>query len=58
MNILNNKKEYLIFITTRRDLGGIMLSEMHQTEKDTYYMILLYIKSTKTKQMIKQIKQK
>ena len=35
--IKNNK--ILPFATTRMDLGGIMLSEMNQTEKDKYHII-------------------
>ena len=36
-----NKKEILLFATTRMDLEGIMLSEISQTEDDKYGMISL-----------------
>ena len=35
------KNEILPFVTTWMYIEGIMLSEMSQTEKDTYCMILL-----------------
>lgn len=35
------KKEILSPVTTRTDLEGIMLSEMHQAEKDKYRVISL-----------------
>ena len=35
------KKEILPFVITWVDLKGIMLSEIRQTEKDKYHMILL-----------------
>lgn len=31
----------LTYATTRMNLGDIMLSEKNQTQKDTYYLILL-----------------
>ena len=33
------KNEILPFAATWMDLGGIMLTEISQTEKDKYYMI-------------------
>jgi len=40
--LLNHKKnEILPFAATSMYLENIMLSEINQTEKDTYYMILL-----------------
>ena len=35
------KNAVLLFATTWMDLNGIMLSEISQTEKDKYCMILL-----------------
>ena len=35
------KDEMLSFVTTLMDLEGIMLSEISQTEKDKYCMVLL-----------------
>ena len=35
------KNEILLFATTRMDLEGIKLSEISQTEKDKYCMMLL-----------------
>ena len=35
------KDEYLPYISTRMELEGIMLSEISQSEKDTYHMVLL-----------------
>ena len=35
------KNEILPFATTLMDLEGILLSEISQTEKDYYYMIIL-----------------
>ena len=35
------KNEILPFATTWMDLEGIMLSEINQTEKDTYHIISL-----------------
>ena len=35
------KNEILPFATTWMDIEGIMLSEIHQTEKDKYCMISL-----------------
>ena len=35
------KKEILPFVTTWMDLEAIMLSEINQTEKEKYCMILL-----------------
>ena len=34
-------EENLMFVTTWKDLEGIMLSEISFTEKDKYYMISL-----------------
>ena len=34
-------EESLMFVTTWKDLEGIMLSEISFTEKDKYYMISL-----------------
>ena len=39
-------KEILLFVTTWMKLEGIMVSEISQTEKDTYYVIS-YVESTK-----------
>jgi len=40
--LLSHKKnEVLFFAATWMDLMGIMLSEISQTEKDKYFMILL-----------------
>ena len=39
--VLVIKKEVLPYATTWIDLGGIMLSEISQTEKDKYHMISL-----------------
>ena len=53
--------EILSFSTTWMDFEGIMPSEISQTEKDKYHMILLIwyeYKSIKTKQMNKQNKTK
>ena len=36
-----NDNEIMSFAATWMDLEGIMLSEINQTEKDKYYMILL-----------------
>ena len=45
------KNEILSFETLWRDWEGIMLSEISQTEKDKYCMILLICGIQKTKQM-------
>ena len=50
--IKNN--EILPFATTWMDLEGIMLSEISQTEKDKYHMVLLICGILKTKQSNKQ----
>ena len=39
--LLSHEDEILSFVTTWMDLEGIMLSEISQTEKDKYHMILL-----------------
>ena len=39
--LLSHKKNELPFATTWMDLGGIMLSEISQSEKDKYHMISL-----------------
>ena len=36
-----NRNEVLIHVTTRMNLGNIMLSEISQTQKNKYYMIPL-----------------
>ena len=38
---LKKKKEILVFETTYMDLEGIMLSEICQSQKNEYYMMLL-----------------
>ena len=42
------RNEILPFITTQIELEDIMLSEINQTEKDKYYMILLTRRSKNT----------
>ena len=37
------KDETLLFVTAWLDLGGIMLSEISETEKDKYYTISQYM---------------
>ena len=39
--IKKEKKKILPFVTVWMDLGHIMLSEISQSEKDKYYMILV-----------------
>ena len=39
--LFSHKKNFLPSVTTWMDLEGIMLSEIWQTEKDKYHMILL-----------------
>ena len=47
------KKKILSFATTWMNLEAIMLSELSQTEKDIYYMILLiYVDSKKYNQLV------
>lgn len=43
--IISLKKKILSLTTTRMDLGGIMLREVSQTEKDKYHMISLRVES-------------
>ena len=40
MNIYIKKKKICSFVTTRMNLGGIVLSEINQIEKDKYCMTL------------------
>ena len=37
------KKEILPFVTTWMNLEGIMLSEIRQTEKGKYYMVINFM---------------
>ena len=53
------KKNWIFsFASTWKDLEGIILSEIIQTEKDKYHMISLTCVIQKTKQMNDIIKQK
>ena len=52
------KNKILPFVTTPMDLEGITLSEISQTEKDTYCMISLGHKIYKVKQGNQQNKMK
>ena len=47
------KNKILPFVITWMGVEDIMLSEISQTEKDKYHMILPYVESKKTKQMNK-----
>ena len=38
-NIIHKKKETLPFVTTQMDLGGIMLGEISQTERQIRYCL-------------------
>ena len=40
-NLLTKKKEIMPFAATWMDLEMILLSEVHQTEKDKYHMVSL-----------------
>ena len=42
------KKEIFLFVTTWMDLEGIMLSEIHQMQKDEHHTILLIYRTFKT----------
>ena len=44
------KNEMMLFATTGMDLENITLSEIYQTEKDTYYMLPLICEIWKRKQ--------
>ena len=44
------KNKTFPFATTWMDLEGIMLSEISQTEKNKYYMIITYIWNKKIQQ--------
>ena len=39
--LLSHQKDYPTFASTWMGLGGIMLSEISQTEKDNYHMVSL-----------------
>ena len=43
--ISHKKKEILPFATAYIDLESIMLSEVSQSQKDKYHMVLLYVES-------------
>ena len=48
------RKQILPFATAWLELGGIMLSEISQAEKDNYQMISLICWSIRTKQKLKE----
>ena len=52
------KNEILPFATTLMDLEGILLSEISQTEKDYYYMIILICRIWKVQQTSQYNKKK
>ena len=47
---MDKKKEILSFVTSWMDHEDIILSEISQTEKDKYYIILLVCGPKNTKQ--------
>ena len=49
------RNEILLFVRAwRMDLGGIMLNEISQTEKDKYHMFSLYAESQEQNKQTKQ----
>ena len=49
------RNEILLFVRAwRMDLGGIMLNEISQTEKDKYHMFSLYAESKEQNKQTKQ----
>ena len=57
--LLSHKKEWILpFTATWMDLEGIMLSEISQTEKDKYCMILLNVESKKYNELVSITKKK
>ena len=56
---IKNKNEVLPFVTTWMDSGGIVLSEISQTEKEKYCIrYLLYVESKRYNKLVNKTTKK